>query len=202
MAQLLSRGHWCLLHDVSVPIGCHTVISFMLLPENFHSTACLGPDGLPLRPSVEWRPKFRQEIERGCWRGKGDCTTFCFRQSPVITNWDWMGETLITKIRHTSRRVIFCFQESLVSKWDKPETAVLNYTERSHWNTVISTSAYQSTADRAEFHWVTNSIFLTELERSFMTIFTKSLHLVLTTIRDLSPLANYTDRATAACRWS
>ena len=72
-------------------ITCQTVIIFALLPENFHSTACQGTrlpatpsDRSSVRPSVEWRPKFRQEIESWCKR-KGWLHDFQF--PPIAGNY-------------------------------------------------------------------------------------------------------------------
>jgi len=70
-----------------VLITCQTVIIFALLPENFHSTACQGtrlPATPSDRPSVEWRPKFQQEIESRCER-KGRLHDFQF--PPIAGNY-------------------------------------------------------------------------------------------------------------------
>lgn len=102
------------------------------------------PDCLPLRPSVrpsvEWRPKFRQEIESRCKR-KGRLHDFQF--PPIAGNYKLRlnggRETLITKIRQAYRRVILYYQGRVVSKFDSVEACVQDL-QRDHTHKLSSSS--------------------------------------------------------------
>jgi hypothetical protein len=71
--QLVYSGFWRFLHyTVSVLISCQTVINFVLLPENLHSTACQGlqtacHSDRPLSDALN----FDKKLEEGVGGGRG-----------------------------------------------------------------------------------------------------------------------------------